>query len=419
MSSYVGVVGLGYVGLPLSVLFAESGFKVIGYDCDQAKIDALRKGEVYIDDISPERFENCRENFLPTSDASSLISAEFIAICVPTPIAEDKTPDTSLITRALDEVAPYVKEDAVVSIESTVYPNFTKTVAKPKLPHAHVVFSPERVDPSNKKFDLKEVPKVIGADTDIAMFKARNVYSKVFSLVEVGSTSAAEMSKLLENTYRAVNIALVNEMSRICGDLEIDVWEVIQAAATKPFGFQAFYPSLGVGGHCIPVDPYYLLHKGDSRLIRNSLEINESNVERCADKLPREIFCNPEARILILGVAYKPNVSDVRESPVPKLIEEIARRSAYHANLQAMNQNLKFHDPHVESISIKGNEYFSESDLESALGHASDVILCVNHDRYVPYREAILDKLSGSSSTQYRVFDFCGMFKSDTRVIGL
>lgn len=435
MNPKIGIVGLGYVGLPLSVLFAEAGFEVIGYDRDAEKIRCLREGIVYIDDISTERFLACASNITPTLDPKDLSGADFIAVCVPTPISKNKTPDTQLVESAVDAIKPYVRKGAVVSIESTVYPNFTKDVIAPRLPEAHVVFSPERVDPSNSKVDLKDVPKVLGADTEIAMSRARDVYSKVFTLVEVSSTSTAETAKLLENVYRAVNIALANEMARLCGILDINVWEVIQAAATKPFGFQAFYPSLGVGGHCIPVDPYYLLHKGESELIRKSLEINTETTFKCIERISPACSSARSARkpVLFLGVAYKPNVSDTRESSALEMLRAITKTTDMG--------HVMYYDPHVPSVQVPlagGGDFHtmcSQENVEDAIESAGVIVVCVNHARFEGLKDRIMAKVDQKMEFENvldvpvpflsfhkhdcQVFDFCGMFRGDTRVAGL
>jgi UDP-N-acetyl-D-glucosamine dehydrogenase len=444
MNPKIGIVGLGYVGLPLSVLFAEAGFEVIGYDRDVEKIRCLWEGIVYIDDISTERFLACASNITPTLEPKDLSGADFIAVCVPTPISKNKTPDTQLVESAVDAIKPYVRKGAVVSIESTVYPNFTKDVIAPRLPEAHVVFSPERVDPSNSKFDLKDVPKVLGADTETAMSRARDVYSKVFTLVEVSSTSTAEAAKLLENTYRAVNIALANEMARLCGTLDINVWEVIQAAATKPFGFQAFYPSLGVGGHCIPVDPYYLLHKGESELIRKSLEINSAMTHKCTERIAPSCSSSLLAHkpILFLGVAYKPDVSDTRESPALEVLRSVASAvDRGGSSSETYRAYVNYYDPHVPSIQVPSVDddapytMYSLRDVEEAIENAGIIVICVKHTRFERLKARILAKVNqklasenglseaSSSSNLHElsceVFDFCGMFEGDSRISGL
>lgn len=442
MDIEIGVVGLGYVGLPLSVLFAEAGIQVTAYDCDNSKIGSLLEGNIYIEDISSERYSKCRHNIKPTTNPEDLKDVGFIAVCVPTPLSQDKLPDTEFVERAIRKIKPYLKEGTVVSIESTVYPNFTKDVIAPELPGIHVVFSPERVDPSNSKFDLKDVPKVLGADSETALSLARDVYSEVFTLVEVSSTAAAETAKLLENTYRAVNIALANEMARLCGDLEINVWEVIQAAATKPFGFQAFYPSMGVGGHCIPVDPYYLLHKGESALVRKCLEINSAVTDKYIERITPACWTSrllARKPILFLGVAYKPNVSDTRESPALEMLRSITRVITLgNPNPDEHNRYVEYYDPHVPNVqmaSTSGNgsyTMYSHENIDEAISEAGVVVVCVNHAEFSELKDTLIEKALNGVNPGYTnlrslplpledrvVFDFCGMFKGDSRVTGL
>lgn len=403
----VGIVGLGYVGLPLAVHFADRGYYVIAYDIDSEKIESLREQVSYIEDVADADIKRVFGRLCPTTDVSEISRAECISVCVPTPVSGTE-PDIGPIMSAVRALEGHVAQGAVLVIESTVYPNFTQEKVAPLFPDAHVVFSPERVDPRNDKYAIEDIPKVIGADSPYALEKAREFYEDLFTLKEVSSTASAEMSKLLENTYRAVNIALVNEFARISSDLGIDVWEVISAAATKPFGFQPFYPSLGVGGHCIPVDPYYLLHKGESAFVRSALEINERNIERCADMISENVDLEG-SHVLFLGVAYKPDVGDCRESPALKLWDIVSER------MGAGLERLRYCDPHVAEFSAHDHVYTSESDLIAAVGASSCVVVCVNHSAYGLYKSGILDLCVGSRS----IFDFCGMFAGDSRVIGL
>lgn len=403
----VGVVGLGYVGLPLATLFAEKGFDVIAYDRDATKVSLLSEGVSYIEDVSTERLQLVYKSITPTTDPSVLSEAECISVCVPTPIKAHK-PHLDPIMGALHDIKDHVMEGAVIVIESTVYPKFTEEKARPLFPHAHVVFSSERVDPNNEQFEIKDIPKVLGADSEEALAKARSVYSELFTLKEVSSTAIAETSKLLENTYRAVNIALVNELARVCARLEIDVWEVISAAATKPFGFQAFYPSLGVGGHCIPVDPYYLLHKGDITFVRMAMGINESMPSRCLTMAAPYIKNN----VLILGTAYKPNISDYRESPSIELLTAMRHRfdCAFGTESYGHACAITYYDPHVPEIELRGGTLKSMSSLESALAWADCVLVCVAHSAFDK------DLIKSKSAV---LFDFCGLFRDDKDVQGL
>lgn len=414
----VGIVGLGYVGLPLATLFAERGFNVIAYDRDESKINHLKNSVSYIEDIPTERLSKIISKISPTLDPSDLSEADCISVCVPTPVTWDKKPDLKPIMGALEDIKAHVKEGAVVIIESTVYPNFTKEMARPLFPQAHVVFSSERVDPNNQQFEIKDIPKVLGADSEEALTKARGFYSELFTLKEVSSTAVAESSKLLENTYRAVNIALANDFSRMCRELDIDVWEVIDAAKTKPFGFQAFYPSLGVGGHCIPVDPFYLLHKADSRLVREAMMINQEMVKRCIYMAqaggvilggpdPKDLG-NLKGKVLLLGVAYKPDISDYRESPSIRLLDRLLLLK--HDTLTPTDEDISYYDPHVPSISEHGIEMTSQPSLEDALEWADTVLVCTAHSAFD--REYI-------KSNSNILFDFCGLFRDDPNVEGV
>ena len=403
----VGIVGLGYVGLPLATLFAERGYNVIAYDKDKTKINHLNKSVSYIEDISTERLSKVIANLSPTLNPSDLSEADCISVCVPTPVTWDNKPDLKPIMGALEDIKDHVKEGAVVIIESTVYPNFTKEKARPLFPHAHVVFSSERVDPNNQQFEIKDIPKVLGAYSEEALVKARGFYSELFTLKEVSSTAVAESSKLLENTYRAVNIALANDFSRICRELDIDVWEVIEAAKTKPFGFQAFYPSLGVGGHCIPVDPFYLLHKADSRLVRDAMTINQDMVKQCL----RMSQGNLRGKVLLLGVAYKPNISDYRESPSIRLLKDLFLLKHDELNpTGAGGGDISYYDPHVPSISEHGLDMVSQSSLKEALRRADTVLVCTAHKAFDK------DYIKSNSNVLY---DFCGLFRDDPDVEGV
>jgi len=407
MGTFVGVVGLGYVGLPLAVLYAQKGYNVIAYDCDESKVESLRKGVSYIEDIEDSVLNSVLERITPTTKPSDLSVAECISVCVPTPL-KGHSPDLKPIVGALNDIKHHVKEWAVVVIESTVYPNFTNGLAKTLFPKAHVVFSSERVDPNNSEFEIKDIPKVLGADDPVALEKARSFYSNLFTLKEVSSTKVAEMSKLLENTYRAVNIALANEFARISESLDINVWEVIDAAATKPFGFQPFYPSLGVGGHCIPVDPYYLLHAKDSVFVRLAMGINESMPSKCLSMARNDLRGN----VLILGMAYKPNVADYRESPSLELLRSMIHQTNCVLGLNMFGHDcaISYYDPHIPEISVKNTTLKSLQSLEEALYWADCVLLCVAHKDF--------DKDLIKSNSK-KLYDFCGLFRDDSDVMGL
>jgi len=333
----IALIGLGYVGLPLAVSFAQKGFKVLGIDTNQARVDRIRNLESYIADISNGEIKQVinRKLFSVTTDFSLLSEADVIIICVPTPLKRKYTPDVSFILSAIKSVALHLKKDSLVILESTTYPGTTDEVIKPELEKSgmvagcdfYVAFSPERIDPGNKEFKVTSMPKVVGGLTPKCTELAALVYSQITKHVHVvSSTKAAEMTKLLENSFRIVNIGWINEIAQSCHKMNIDVWEVIKAANTKPFGFMAFYPGLGVGGHCIPEDPLYLYWKAkrygfNSKFIKLAADVNANMPQYVVGRL-KELIKNPsKARILVLGVTYKKNVKDLRKSPPLKLIE--------------------------------------------------------------------------------------------------
>jgi UDP-N-acetyl-D-glucosamine dehydrogenase len=361
----VAVIGIGYVGLPLAVEVARAGFTATGYDKSAEKVAAVNAGRSYIGDISNEVLAPLVQagRLSATTDPAVFDTADVVIICVPTPLNKTKDPDNSFIVDAAQTLLPHLHRGQLVILESTTFPGFTREVLLPKLVETglkvgedfFLCFSPERVDPGNPKYHTRNTPKVVGGTTPACTAAVQALYGEVMeTVVPVQSTDAAEMVKLLENTFRAVNIGLVNEVAIMCQRLGIDTWEVIDAAATKPFGFMSFYPGPGLGGHCIPVDPLYLSWKlktvkYNARFIELADTINsgmpEVVVQRVADALNGAEKSVKGSRVLVLGVAYKRDIDDMRESPALDVIELLRRRGA----------DVCFHDPHVASIRIEEN----------------------------------------------------------------
>ncbi len=371
-SLVVGVVGLGYVGLPLCDVFLKNGLRVVGFDIDKEKIGMLRKGKVYIKHLRNLDIKSYvdTKRFIPTDDFSRVKMTDHISICVPTPLNKNREPDISFIKETVKSIFPYIHKNMCISLESTTYPGTTIEEIVIPLEKAgykvgrdiFVAFSPEREDPGNKKFHTAIIPKVVGGHTKNCTEVASKIYSVGFSkVVSVSDTRVAEMTKILENTYRGVNIALVNELKIVCQKMGIDIWEVIRAASTKPFGFQAFYPGPGLGGHCIPIDPFYLTWKARefevaTRFIELSGEINTSMpyyvVEKTAEVLNMHKKPLKGSRILILGVAYKKDIDDMRESPAIRVIEILKEKGAevfYHDDFFPKFPKLRAHKINMKS----------------------------------------------------------------------
>ena len=352
-----GVIGLGYVGLPLAVEFANAGYHVVGLDIDQRKVDAIAAGTSYIPDVPESDVARlvAAHRLQATTDFAEIARLDTVNICVPTPLRKTKDPDVSYMVAAVTEVARYLHPGMLVILESTTYPGTTQELARPILEATglkagrdfFLAFSPERVDPGNPTFNTHNVPKVVGGTTPDCAALARTLYERAIArVVTVGSTQAAEMVKLLENTFRAVNIGLVNEIAMMCDTLGIDVWEVVDAAATKPFGFMPFYPGPGLGGHCIPIDPFYLSWKAkqsgfDARFIELAGEINGHMPEYVVSKITAALNQQRKAvngsRVLVLGVAYKRDIDDVRESPALDVMKLLHEHGA----------EVEYSDPHV------------------------------------------------------------------------
>jgi len=389
-TAQIGVVGLGYVGLPLAVAFAEAGFRVIGVDVDSAKVNMLGRGESYVEDVPDNQIAPLVHGGLlvVSTDYADLASVDSISICVPTPLSKTGDPDISYIVNATDNIALNGGSGKLIVLESTTYPGTTDEIILPRLisngdvvgRDVFVAFSPERIDPGREDFTMHNTPKVIGGVTENCLEVAMSLYGKIVeNPVPVSSTATAEMVKLLENTFRAVNIGLVNEVALMCDKLNLDAWEVVEAAATKPYGFMPFYPGPGLGGHCIPIDPIYLSWKLRSlnytaRFIELAAEINDHMpdyvVTKVTDALNEDLKAVKGSNITMLGVAYKPNVSDVRESPAIGIIHLLREKGA----------EVEFYDPHVEILLAEGIEQRSIELTAEALQQADCVIVVTHHD---------------------------------------
>lgn len=396
----VGVIGMGYVGLPLAVEFADAGYKVLGVDPQEQKIELLNQGESYIPDVPTDQLAPLvKDGFLSgTTEYATLAEMDAVIICVPTPLRKTKDPDMSYIYAATDSLAPYMHKDMVVVLESTTYPGTTDEVIVPRLTEGvgltagedvFIAFSPERVDPGNKTYQTHNTPKVVGGVTPACVEVVTALYEKAIQeVVGVSSPKAAEMVKLLENTFRAVNIGLVNEMAIMCDKLGINVWEVIDAAATKPFGFMAFYPGPGLGGHCIPIDPLYLSWKlkalnYNARFIELASEINTSMPEyvvtKVADALNDDGKAVRGSKLAVLGVAYKKDIDDVRESPALDVIHLLLEKGA----------DVSYHDPYIPVIRLDGDVLSSTTLTEDWLADADAVVWVTDHTAYD--RQWVLD----------------------------
>lgn len=361
-----GVIGLGYVGLPLAVGMVKAGYAVYGIDLDERKIGQLEAGISYLQDVSDNQIAWCRSSgrFLPTTDYRLVKELDAISICVPTPLSENQDPDTSYITGVISRIKPYMKKGILITLESTTYPGTTEELIQHELERwgyqvgkdFYLCFSPERVDPGNQLFNTSNTPKVIGGTTPSCIELGTLFYENfVDAIVPVSSPKVAEMSKLLENTFRSINIAFINEMAMMCERMDIDVWEVIKAASTKPFGFMPFYPGPGIGGHCIPLDPMYLSWKAKgfrfySKFIDLAQSINNNMPDFIVNKAAQVLNIYGRSinrsNILILGMAYKPDIDDLRESPGLRLYEL----------LEASGAKVEYYDPYAKSFLDKAGK---------------------------------------------------------------
>jgi len=388
----IGIFGLGYVGLPLILRYAEIGFNVIGIDIDQNKIDALMQGKSYIDHISSERIQSALESGFETStDFSRVSELDALIICVPTPLNNHHEPDLSFVTDTTEMITPYLRKGQVISLESTTYPGTTEEEILPRIESngykvgkdIFLVYSPEREDPGNLNFVTHTIPKLVGGHTPACLEVGVALYSlAIEKIVPVSSTKVAEMAKLLENIHRAVNIGLVNEMKIVADRMGIDIYEVIEAAATKPFGFVPYYPGPGLGGHCIPIDPFYLTWKAReydirTRFIELAGEVNESMpiwvISKAVDALNNRGKVLKGSKVLILGLAYKKNVNDTRESPAIELLKILHEKGAI----------INYSDPHVPVFPKKRDYHFDLSSVDitkEKIGEFDLIILATNHD---------------------------------------
>lgn len=406
-TAVVAVVGLGYVGLPLAVEKAKAGYKTIGFDIQESKVEMVNRGINYIGDILEYELADLVSLGIlkATSDYGFIKEVDCVAICVPTPLDEHYQPDISYVVNSTREIAKYLHKGMLVVLESTTYPGTTEDVVKPILEETGLIcgvdfflaFSPERVDPGNKEFKTKNTPKVVGGVTKNCKEVAAALYRNILEgeVYEVSTPAVAEMEKILENTYRNINIALANEMAILCDKMGINVWEVIDAAKSKPYGFAAFYPGPGIGGHCIPIDPFYLTWKAreydyHTKLIETAGEINiympRFIVERSIRILNTQGIPLKGAKIFVLGVAYKQDIDDYRESPVLKVIE----------NLEKMGAVVKYNDPYVPEFKYKDKEYRSVMLTDKGLKEADLVVITTMHSCYD------YDFIHGNST---RIFD--------------
>ncbi|USQ76314.1 nucleotide sugar dehydrogenase [Ornithinimicrobium cryptoxanthini] len=417
MAADAVIIGLGYVGLPLAQEATKAGLTILGFDINQGVVDALNAGTSHIDDLSDGDIAAMVEGgFKATTDESEIASAKVAVICVPTPLSDEGGPDLRAVEGAVEAVARHLQPGMLVVLESTTYPGTTDEVVRPKLEAGGMVvgedfnlaFSPERIDPGNETFGAKNTPKVVGGQTPACTDAAAEFYGRfVDTIVRAKGTREAETAKLLENTYRHINIALVNEMARFCHELGIDLWDVIDAASSKPFGFQAFYPGPGVGGHCIPIDPNYLSHNVRARLgypfrfVELAQEINSGMpayvVSRIQDLLNEDGKSLKGSTILLLGVTYKPNIADQRESPAVPLAKALVAKGAA----------VSFHDPHVQSWGALGDSVTRVEDELVGVAEADLSVLVQNH------REYDVDALAAKAT---RFFDTRGKAADGERI---
>ncbi len=416
----VGVVGLGYVGLPLAVEKAKAGFRTIGFDVQSEKVAMVNSGKNYIGDVvDSELSELVKSGMLSaTVDFSFVKDVDFIAICVPTPLDDHQAPDISYVRSSVEAISKYLQKGTMVVLESTTYPGTTEELIKPILEEGsklkcgedfYLGFSPERVDPGNLIYKTKNTPKVVGAIGEDAKEVISAVYSAVLGdkVHAVSSPSVAEMTKILENTYRNINIGLINELAILCNEMGIDIWEVIEAAKTKPFGFTPFYPGPGLGGHCIPLDPYYLSWKAreygfHTSMIESSMMINDRMpkyvVNRCSTILNRFRKSLNGSRILVLGVAYKQDIDDYRESPALKVIEHLKETGA----------EVVYYDPYIPEYKYKGEYHKGEQSLTAELLASADLVVVTAAHTTVDYSfvqqhaKAVFDTKNAMKAVQNR-----------------
>ena len=416
----VGVVGLGYVGLPLAVEKAKAGFRTIGFDVQAKKVELVNAGHNYIGDVVDSDLEALVKagTLTATTDFRFVKDVDFIAICVPTPLDAHQQPDISYVRSSTEAVSKYLKKDTMVVLESTTYPGTTEELIKPILEEGsglkcgedfYLGFSPERVDPGNLIYKTKNTPKVVGAIGKDATEVIAAMYRAVLEgdVYEVSSPAVAEMEKILENTYRNINIGLVNELTMLCQKMGISMWEVVDAAKTKPYGFQAFYPGPGLGGHCIPLDPYYLSWKAreygfHTSMIESSMMINDQMPEYCVERAGKILNESEKAlknaKVLVLGVAYKQDIDDYRESPALRVIEVLEREGA----------KVSYYDPWVSEYRYKGKTVTGEKELTAELLESADLVMVtaahtnVDYDFVQQHAKAVFDTKNAMKAVQAR-----------------
>ncbi len=389
----IGIIGLGYVGLPLALAFAEAGNDVVGLDLDQAKLDALAVGESYIEDVADAELAKAAGRLHPTADYADLEDCEAVVICVPTPLSNSREPDLSYLREAAAALAEHLQPGQLVVLESTSYPGTTREELLPALSARggtvgkdfFLAFSPERIDPGRTDHTIRTTPKLVGGITPADTERARDLYAQICDTVEVlSSPETAELAKLLENIFRSVNIALVNEVAQLCDRLGIDVWEVVDAASTKPFGFMRFEPGPGMGGHCLPVDPFYLAFKAREHdfypeFVELAGKVNQAQPEFCVRRIERQLNDAGKpvkgSRILILGASYKPGVGDTRESPALRIM----------ALLRDLGAEIAYHDPYVPELPAQG---LKSVDLDEGLASA-DLMAIVTAHKQIDYADAV------------------------------
>jgi UDP-N-acetyl-D-glucosamine dehydrogenase len=414
----VGVIGLGYVGLPLAVEKGKVGFPVLGFDVNPERVAQVNAGENYIGDVNDQELQDLvkRGVIVATTDFSRLADCDIIIICVPTPLTVTRDPDISYIKSSAEQIARYLRQGQLITLESTTYPGTTQEIILPLLEERglkvgkdfFLAFSPERVDPGNKRFTTKNTSKVVGGVTPVCLEISYTLYAQtIVNVVPVSSPAAAELTKVFENTYRAVNIAMVNELMLLCDRMGLDIWEVVEAAGTKPFGIQTFYPGPGVGGHCIPIDPFYLTWKArqydfHTRFIELAGEINVEVSYYVINKVIRALNgvnkSLKDSNIFVLGVAYKKDIDDVRESPALKIIELLNKNGAL----------VKYHDPYIPRIEPHGGITFSLASLEMTdeeLAGADCVLILtdhssINYNRVVENAKLVIDTRNATKNVE-------------------
>jgi UDP-N-acetyl-D-glucosamine dehydrogenase len=395
-TAILGVIGLGYVGLPLAVEKAKAGYKVIGFDVQSHKVDMVNAGKNYIGDVVNEDLASLVKcgSLSATSDFSKIAGLDCVSICVPTPLDGHQQPDISYVKSSAETVAKYLHQDMLVVLESTTYPGTTEELLKPILEATglkcgqdfYLAFSPERVDPGNLLYKTKNTPKVIGGITPKCTAIAATMYENVLEapVFRASSPAIAEMEKILENTYRNINIGLINELAILCDKMNINIWEVIEAAKTKPYGFQPFYPGPGLGGHCIPLDPYYLAWKAreygfHTSMIESSMMVNDRMPEYCVERAARMLNQVKKSlngsKVLVLGVAYKQDIDDYRESPALRVIDELEKSGA----------EVKYYDPYVPEYRAGGVVRKGEENLTSKLLQSVDLVIITTAHSNIDY----------------------------------